>query len=430
MKIFKILDAKKQDLIQKNALREKPPCFWDPGVYYFNHRQPLNPCNSCGALSACRNVSRHILNNTPAKPCLGDGSVLHSITRHKEQCPKCMSLGICYSIVTEMERSESLADRKVTLVPDPLKTRDALMTDEEAEEALKIVDELIDDGSTSVVDDAGHVADDDHDRPVTIATPDDVYQFPTMSKIEAFRAGLASMPVGEMIERMRTLSFDRLGSDGKKLDYFLVRNELCALSLLLNETGAIAPRFRPMRSLPKESGEYGEYGEYGPAEATLSNDRQVIDLHWAYSRNMICSQPKGYAGLCDPAKPFDWDKASQYVRLAGRAARKASMLGLSEEDQLQLGIVQTGAVSKRWGRIQLAVEQNVSQIRSLYSEPGSRFPKPNLLLVPQIYMALLIAKGSASTAKQVYPLITGRDEISLDVFKRCATKLKPLGLLG
>ncbi len=334
-----------------------------------------------------------------------------------------MSLGICYSIVTETERSESLADSKAMTISDP-KTRDALMTDEEVEEALKMMDELIDDDSTSAADATRHAADDDHDRPVTIATPDEGYQFPTMSKIEAFRATLKSMPLNEMVERMRSLSFDRIGSDGKRPDYFLVRNELCAISLLLNETGAIAPRFRPMRSLPKES------KEYGPAEETLSNDRQVIDLHWAYSRNMVCSQPKGYTGLCDPAKPFDWDKASQYVRLAGRATRKASMLGLSEDDQLQLGIIQTGAVSKRWGRIQNTVEQNVSQIRSIYSEPGSRFPKPRLLAVPQIYMALLIAKGSASMAKQIYPLITGRDEIGLDVFKRCATKLKPLGLLG
>lgn len=424
MEIFKLLDAKKQDLIQKNAMREKPPCFLDAGVYYFNHRQSLNPCNSCGALSACRNVCRYILDKTPAKPCLGDGSVLHSITRHKEQCPKCMSLGICYSVVTETERSESLADSKVMPVSDPSTTRDALMTDEEAKEALKVVDELFDDGSALAIDDASHVADGDHDRPAAIATPDEVYQFPTMSEIKAFRADLASMPVDEMVERMRVLSFDRIGFAEKRLEYFLVRNELCAISLLMNETGAIAPRFRPMRSLPKEP------KEYGPAEKTLSNDRQVIDLHWVYSRNMICSQPRGYAGLCDSARPFDWDKASQYVRLAGRASRKASMLGLSEEDQLQLGIIQTGAVSKRWGRIQLAVEQNVSQIRSIYSEPGSRFPKLRLLIVPQIYMALLIAKGSASMAKQVYPLITGRDEISLDVFKRCVTKLKPLGLLG
>jgi len=423
MKVFEILEQKQQEIIERNSHWGRPECFWNAGAYYINQRKAPSPCSSCGAFSACRNVCRHILDKTPAKPCLGDGSVLHSIARHKEQCPKCMSLGICYSIVTEMERSESLADSKGVPGPDSSKVLDALVTDKEVEEALKLVDELIDDVSTPAADDRDHVTDDGHARAVTVARADDAYQFPAMSIIEAYRATLASMMVGEMIERMRTLSFDRLGSDGKKLDYFLVRNELCAISLLLNETGAIAPRFRPIRSLPKEPGEYGQ------AEATLSNDRQVIDLHWAYSRNMICSQPKGYAGLCDSTKPFDWDKASQYVRLAGRAARKASMLGLSEEDQLQLGIIQTGAVSKRWRRIQLAVEQNVSQIRTLYSEPGSRFPKPNLLLAPQIYMALLIAKGSASAAKQIYPLITGRDEISLDVFKRCATKLKPLGLL-
>jgi hypothetical protein len=150
----------------------------------------------------------------------------------------------------------------------------------------------------------------------------------------------------------------------------------------------------------------------------LSNDRQVIDLHWLHCRRLQAFDTPGFHGMLDPNKPFDWIQASRFVQKVGGTRKKAELLGLIEFDQLQLAAIQTKAVSDRWQTVDNGLKTNRGRMLEQANAPSSRLPDNVKLMMPDIYRALRIAKGSPSKAANAYRWLTGHEIAEREISKR------------
>jgi hypothetical protein len=153
------------------------------------------------------------------------------------------------------------------------------------------------------------------------------YRFPELSRlapvIDKYQ-GKASKELLEILGKRSYASRHEAAAD--PAPYFEVRDELCAISLLLNERGDYAPRVRYMRvppSVRKLS------TKYTADEQALSNDRQIIDLHWLYLKQVPVVDVPGYEGMLDTGLEFDWLRTSLFVARVGSTEKKASWTSTS-----------------------------------------------------------------------------------------------------
>lgn len=122
------------------------------------------------------------------------------------------------------------------------------------------------------------------------AAEDGTYRFPDItSRMEPHQAKTSK----ELLITIGQLSHERRDAAGNRCPYLEVRGELCAISILLNERGDYAPRMRSMR-IPESR--KNSRTTYPADEHALSNDRQVIDLHWLYRKQVPVIDTPGYGG--------------------------------------------------------------------------------------------------------------------------------------
>ena len=136
----------------------------------------------------------------------------------------------------------------------------------------------------------------------------------------------------------------------------------------------------------------------------LSNDRQVIDLHWLW-RNQRVKADIHRQRLLAAQFPFDW--AADFVSRQGSGALKAKVLALAETDQLLLAVIQTRAVAERRRAIQNAIEATWQVIANIASSPASRLSSEAVAQLQSIHIALRIARGSPALACEVLLAMTG-----------------------
>lgn len=227
-----------------------------------------------------------------------------------------------------------------------------------------------------------------------------------------------------ILEKLQESSFEKYDESGARIAYTDIRKYILTCSIMLNFKGEIAPRFRHMRK-PIRPG----VGRSYPIEhSLLSNDRQVIDLHWIQCQKLQANEINGYKGLFDVDKPFDFETASVFVNKAGSLARKSELLGLSELEQFQLASIESTAVKTRWNTIRSNCDKNQSALKDLFSSSRSRFSPEKLKHIPDIHKSILIARGSASNALKIFRLMTGLSE-EYKTFQRHVTRFKEAKLL-
>ena len=124
-----------------------------------------------------------------------------------------------------------------------------------------------------------------------------------------------------------------------------VRKRYIALHMVLNERNHIAPRFRPTLR-----GSKGWGAARKPNDNLISNDHQVLDLHWLSFEGAVSDQdmPARWRGMFRDG--LDYELASLFAGTAGSAENKAMILALSVDRQLELRSLQTEAVRKWWDR--------------------------------------------------------------------------------
>lgn len=250
----------------------------------------------------------------------------------------------------------------------------------------------------------------------------DIYRFPD---ITCFMEPHNERTSKELLVALRKLSHEQRDAGGNRCPYFEVREELCAISILLNERGDYAPRVRGMRIpiSPKKS-----RSPYPVDEQALSNDRQVIDLHWLYYRRVVARDTPGYEGMLDSKLQFDWLRASSFVNRVGSVEKKASLLGLTEYTQLQLAAIQTKQVSDRWRTIREGLQKQQGMILSAAHAPSARLDAEGISRLPDIYLALHVARESPGLATEAYQWIAGK-KINRKEMSRRQQWMRRLGVL-
>lgn len=207
-----------------------------------------------------------------------------------------------------------------------------------------------------------------------------------------------------LLKTMRTksaqelLTFIELASD-KPASYAALREPFCAASIALNETRSAPPRIRRTRSLPPGR------SALVPEQVQLSNDRQVIDLHWLHARGLRGSPEAKWAELLSSPE-FLFDRASTFVITLKRAESKAEALGLTLREQLELAVIQTTQARNAWRDISNQYRAVDAQARADRSKP--RPPVKLLNMVADAYLALRIASGSIQAAVEAGGLFHDR----------------------
>jgi len=173
--------------------------------------------------------------------------------------------------------------------------------------------------------------------------PSKNYSFP-VSQAQSARAvkGLGQRTVDELLQMLERLSSELDSAGNTRLYKGTARTLFCAVSLELNERDGVAPQFRPVRRLGQNKGHSNE-------ESALSNDRQVIDLHWLYrtgKRNSI--DHNQFADLFTQDQ-FDFELAAELSAKAWTADHKsANVLNLGDYEMLQLSWFRTKTVNDQW----------------------------------------------------------------------------------
>ena len=196
--------------------------------------------------------------------------------------------------------------------------------------------------------------------------------------------------------------------------YHDIRDAYCAVHLELNNRHAIcsddikAPRFRSRRKVKFRASK----GGYLESEKLLSNDAQVIDLHWLYSHGRTDANDVKGKGIFS-GEAFNFEVASEYVRARGKAEDKAEWLGLDTDEQWALAVIQSSGVREDWKRLSAIIEPTSRRLKQKAKRVSSI--RGNEEEWVQVYIAVEIEKSINCTDEvmpshllQWFQLMTGR----------------------
>lgn len=363
-----------------------------PGEYLANQTDTKNPCLSCDHRDSCKTVTDELLGSN-GMSCLGDESV-HDIHMPSYNCFHCGFNRECGDIIYARHRRLML---------------DAPVVSAAAKDIAPVAD-CADPSLTTVR------------TTTTSSTSPSEYQFP--DKEPEFHIALAAMrkSSSERLLRFIQEASDKKSEIGVPLPYSKIRNAVCAASIALNEHGIYPPRLRQARKLlskPKKS-------DRTPGEAVLLNDRQVIDLHWLHVAGS-CSPERKWKDIFTP-EGFNFYRASAFAAEPIKTPMKAEMLALSERQQLLLGQLQEKKTWDRWRTIQDGSNRVRAAILRTSESAGGRLHPTTAAILPDAYMALMIARGSPKDAVDVLHRLTGK-KIALPQIGNCKRWLKQHDLM-
>lgn len=175
--------------------------------------------------------------------------------------------------------------------------------------------------------------------------------------------------------------------------YPAVRAKVCALEIMLNNMQYRLPCSRPRIQVPNATGLTDE-------QHLVSNDLQVIDLHWLWAMKHQVATEK-WGRIFGPE--FKYLLASAFVAKVGRSTNKRDELGLIRTDMLQLRVLRDDSSRLRQKDIVKLMDQARSRIREGLSAPRSR-AQCDVLEMVQTCHSLLLADLDVTKAIHVAEL--------------------------
>lgn len=133
----------------------------------------------------------------------------------------------------------------------------------------------------------------------------------------------------EIVKRGRVVrSATSRHTEYSKADF---RHIFCRAAIAMNQRQLLAPAARPQITISHSAPLLSD------AEKLISNDRQVIDLHWLWCRGYqpVRFAAPSYRSIFNPDK-FDCERAWVFVTKVGTTERKAEKLDLDSSDELLL----------------------------------------------------------------------------------------------
>lgn len=228
---------------------------------------------------------------------------------------------------------------------------------------------------------------------------------------------LDAIPTPQLIEYLRDISV----KNGKYEPYSVIRPLVCATSLVLNGRRHCPPRFRQLRSLRK-----APRGTVRDAEESmLSNDRQVIDVHWLWSTKQ--GRPTAKWRDLLKAERFNFLRTSEFVAVVGKRENKVKELKLTEWEMFQLTTIQTEAVRNTCRHVMVRADDVERNLEEWVEDRQSRIRQTVDELKAQ-FIAVSLAHGDHHRAAALYALMTQKETTAKDMQRRREKFIK-LGLI-
>lgn len=159
-----------------------------------------------------------------------------------------------------------------------------------------------------------------------------------------------------------------MGVDNAGMPYRKLRPVFIAVNLILNERGVFPPRFRSTRKMPRRSVAM----KWSEDESLLSNDRQVLDLHWLACTGRDVIPSKKWESLFSSGQ-LNFEAAERFVATVGAVDNKLEELRLIDEEMWGLAVLQTKAMRQRWSELEKRFKTSgVAAIRQWLAEQKNR----------------------------------------------------------
>lgn len=258
-------------------------------------------------------------------------------------------------------------------------------------------------------------------KPTAITSAD--YQFPGNDpRVLEVKKNLSGRSTPELLATLKKLSFGHDEVTGKVVPYSKIRTFVVAISLLLNEQQRCPPRLRAIRTPA-----YRKKGvKWGEEESALSNDRQVIDIHWLRLANPAIKPLGKWRGMmtCDGV---DFAKASEFVRTVGNPSDKIRELGISDYEIIQLAVIQPPAIRDRWRDVRKRADEGVGRFRGWIEDQKGR-AKATVEELQTDFKILGMLGKEFSKAARFATLVEGKPVVSKTMQRRYEL-FQRLGLL-
>lgn len=211
-------------------------------------------------------------------------------------------------------------------------------------------------------------------------------------------------------------------ASGKPLPYAKVRHHVVAISMLLNERQQCPPRFRPSRKMPKRS--IG--AKWDDETSILSNDRQVLDLHWLACSGVVLRPTEKWQKLFS-ADGLQFDAASEFVATVGEPANKIRELRIHDAEMRQLSVIQPKEMRDRWRDVRLRADEEDARFREWLEKNKNRAKVTQDELVNDFLVLGLVGDRYTEAAK-LATLVAGKT-IAPKIMQRRFDLFKKMGLL-
>lgn len=349
----------------------RPVCYANFAVFHLNSRKPDNPCLQCTENANCQEIHAWRYDRqriATRQECFGD-SKQHNVRGMCEVCEINNECANAVQIVADERSKESPPRTSVatSALDAPMGVAGALPQPVVAKaETLPAIE----------------------------------YRFP-MKDPEVTREleGIATCTTETLRERLNGLFFRDPTCSGGPKPYSEIRALVCAINIRLNELGELLPRMRPARK-------HKFVRNMKPSQdmSDLSNDLQVIDLHWLSLHGRAEMRPAGKTARIFSGGAFDVVAASQFVKKNDKVSR----LGLTELGQLMMSVVNSKRADDRWIAILGACRDAELTMLANSRQDRSRFDAGLIPARREEYMALRMASGQVKTATEILSLIAGR----------------------
>lgn len=181
-----------------------------------------------------------------------------------------------------------------------------------------------------------------------------------------------------------------------------VRRWIWAINAMLTERDQIAPCVRAQPKL----GVFVKPADFSDEQKVMLNDRQMFDLEYAHKHRWGKPTKKWEPLL--RSDTFDPFLAARFIKTVGSPDKKIDALGLRDDEEMQLAVIRSEKVRKRWERIEKEAEGLEDELRGVGMMGTSKVPESHVTLWREEYIVLVVAKGSPAKAARLLQRFYGR----------------------
>lgn len=229
------------------------------------------------------------------------------------------------------------------------------------------------------------------------------YKFPETTVAQHYFAPLSDCDLAKQLNSL-------VGTSSRfkpLMPYHFIREQYCAICMVMNERGLQPPRFRPHRALPHL------LQKATSDETLMMRDRQVIDMHWLHcggKRDTLSD--KTFADLFVDDE-LDFDLAAYLAEKSWKVEVKTSkVLNLIGHEELQMAYLRTKAIADAWRNAENTMKNTVDRRlrEQLVSTPSL---KPHIEDFKQLWLAdKIVGEMGLAAIAQMHGWLSGKSPLA------------------